>query len=95
MVDENRLISAVKQVFAKKNGKSCRVEEMKQILVEEGLTLEEAKQAISRAKSKDEMRVCFPYIDEMCGDECYELLTEEDREFDKQLEEEFMKKRWP
>ncbi|WXG43434.1 MAG: hypothetical protein WED04_05255 [Promethearchaeati archaeon SRVP18_Atabeyarchaeia-1] len=66
---------------------------MEQSLIEEGLTPEEAKQAISFAEDKGEIRVCFPYVDEIRGERCYELLTEEDREFDKELEEEFLKKK--
>nr|MDO8097801.1 hypothetical protein [Candidatus Njordarchaeota archaeon] len=94
LINESRLIPAVERIFAKRKSKFCKVEEMAQLLVEEGLTLEEARQAISLAEDKKLVRVCYPNIDEIRGERCYELLTEEDREFDKELEEDFLKKRW-
>jgi hypothetical protein len=85
-------MSAVEKVFAKKKRKFCKVDEMEQLLIEQSFTPREAKQAVSLARAKKVIRVCFPHIGEIRGDECYELLTEEDREFPKELEEFLLKK---
>lgn len=91
-INETQLISAVEQVFAKKKSKFCKVDEMEQLLIEESLAPKEAKQAVSLARAKKAIRVCFPHIGELRGDECYELLTEEDREFSKESDEFLLKK---
>lgn len=93
--NEDQLISAVKQVFAEKKSKFCRVEEMKQLLTEQGLTQKEVEQAISLALPREVIRYCLPFVGDLSGEPCYELLTEEDREFDRELQNEFLKKRWP
>lgn len=82
-INEDQLASAVKQVFAKKKSKFCKVEEMEGLLAEQGLTSEEAEQAISLAIPKEVIRDCFPFVGDLHGDPCYELLTEEDREIEK------------
>jgi 2-oxo-4-hydroxy-4-carboxy--5-ureidoimidazoline (OHCU) decarboxylase len=85
----------VKQVFAKTKNKFFKADKMEPLLVEESLTPEEAEQAISLARDKKVIRASFPYIDDVHGDRCYEILTKKDREIDKELEKEFLKKRWP
>ncbi|WXG46089.1 MAG: hypothetical protein WED05_05405 [Candidatus Atabeyarchaeum deiterrae] len=102
-VNEDQLISTVKQVFTKTKSKFCKADKMEQLLVQEGLTPEEAKQAISIAEDKYVIRVSFPYIDErhgdhieeIHGDRCYEIVTKRDLEDDKEQEKEFLKKPWP
>jgi hypothetical protein len=85
---EDRLISAVKEVFDKTKGEFCKVDEMKRLLLEESLTPEEARQAISLSEANEVIRWCIPYTDEIRGEPCYELLTEEDRELEEELDEE-------
>jgi hypothetical protein len=84
---ENRLISAVRKVFDKK-GRNCKVEEMKQRLLEENLTPDEAEQAISIAQANQVIRSYVPDEDEIHEEPSYELLTEEDLKMEEELEEE-------
>jgi hypothetical protein len=92
-VNQDQLISAVRKVFAKKKSKYCRVDETRQLLLEEGLNPDEAEQAISLAEDNQVIRVCYPRADGIHGDESYELLTDRDREIDKWLEEEAWKEK--
>nr|MDO8100191.1 hypothetical protein [Candidatus Njordarchaeota archaeon] len=95
---QNRLITAVKQVFNKTKKQFCKVDEMKQLLIEENLTPEEAEQAISLAQANDVMRKVFPYTHEIDGEPSYELLTEEElvaqeKEELEELEKEYQRRK--
>jgi hypothetical protein len=94
-INEKQLISAVKQAFAKTKSKFIKADKMEPLLFEEGLTREEAKQAISLARDKYAIRVSFPYWDDIHGDRCYEIVTKRDLEDDKEQEKEFLKRPWP
>ncbi len=77
---QNRLIAAAKQVFDKKKSKYVKEDEIKQLLLEQNLTPEEAEQAISLAEANNVMQPCFPYTHDIDGEPSYELLTEEELE---------------
>jgi hypothetical protein len=94
-ISNDRLISSVKKAFEKARSKFCKKDEMLPLLVQEGLSPQEAEQAISLAIRDELIRMCYAYTDEIDGEPCYELLTDEDREFSEELHQEFLKKRWP
>ncbi len=76
-------MSAIEQVFAKTKIKFRNVDEMEQLLIEEGIALKEAKQAISLARAKRIIHACHSHTDEIRRDRCHELPRKEDREFDR------------
>nr|MDO8100195.1 hypothetical protein [Candidatus Njordarchaeota archaeon] len=65
-------------MFDKHKSKYVKEDEMKQRLIEENLTQEEAEQAISLAEANEVIRWCLPYVGEIRGEPSYELLTEEE-----------------
>ena len=83
---QNRLIPAVKNVFDKKKTKYIKVDGMKQLLLQEKLTAEEAKQAISLAEANSMIERCFPYVNETDTEPAYKLLTKEELEAEKEEE---------
>ncbi len=89
-INEDQLLSAVEKVFVKTKKKFCKADKMVELLIEEGLTQQEANQAISLAEDKEEIQVCYPYVDEIRGERSYMLLTEEDRKIEKELDEELL-----
>jgi hypothetical protein len=80
-----RLISAVKQEFDMKKSKYVRVEEMKKLL-EHSLSQEDAEQAISLAEANNVVRWCIPYTREIEGEPSYELLTQEEVQWEEEEE---------
>jgi hypothetical protein len=95
IINEDQLISAVKQIFAEKKNKYIRVEETKQLLLAGGLTQKEAAKAISLAEANEVIRWSMPFTGEIDGEPCYQLLTDKDREINKWLAEESPKEQQP
>ncbi|WXG46007.1 MAG: hypothetical protein WED05_04980 [Candidatus Atabeyarchaeum deiterrae] len=89
-INEEQLLSAVKRVFAKAKKKFCKADKMVELLIEEDMTPQEANHAISLAEDKEEIQVCYPYVDDIRGERSYMLLTEEDREIEEELDEELL-----
>ncbi len=83
----------VKQIFNKADKKFLKEDKLLELLAEEGLALEEAKQAISLARRKKEIQVCFPYANDIRGELSYMLLTEEDKKIEREPDEQVMRKR--
>lgn len=92
IINENQFLMVVKQVFNKAKKKFLKEDKILELLAKEGLTPEEAKQAISLAKRKKEIQVCFPYVDDIRGELSYMLLTDEDRRVEKEMDEELIKR---
>jgi hypothetical protein len=93
---EEALISALTDVFKKTNSKFCAKDRMPSLLMEEGLTREEADESISLSLRRKLIRPCYTSPTRKGkSTPCYELLTDEDKEFFEELHQEFLKRHSP
>nr|MDO8098331.1 hypothetical protein [Candidatus Njordarchaeota archaeon] len=92
-MDDRQLIELIEQAYRQRNVKYVRDRELLEWLKQNGLTQEEAKKSIYTATRQRVIRFCYPTS--VGGKElvpCYEKLTEEDLEFEKDVDEHLLKK---
>lgn len=87
-VKEERLLSTLKSVFDRLENNFLEEGKLRLLLVQEDLTDEEVRRSISLALRKKIIRFCRTSpTGKGKSVLCYQLLTEEDRDFDRELEE--------
>jgi uncharacterized protein involved in tolerance to divalent cations len=83
-------LSAVREVFTKTKKRFYKADQMVELLVQEGLTTQEAHQALSLAEKKRKIQACYPWTDGIRGERSYMLLTKKEKEIQKELEKELL-----